>query len=135
MCADLLEFPDIFAQGMVGRHHRPDPGYLGFPHIEHARADRRQQPLMQRRAVVIAVEILMEERKLREGMRAVDDDLDPARASELANLLDGKDLASPVGDVAYVDDLGLRREAFLDAPGEKIETRRRHRKLDLLQND
>ena len=78
--ADLLEFPDIFSQGMVGPHHRPDPGDFGFPHVQHTCADRRQQPLMQRRAVVIAVEILVQERKLREGMRAIDDDFYPPRA-------------------------------------------------------
>src|SRR5262249_15393390 len=120
MSADLLEFPDILAQRMVGAHHRPDPGNFGFPHVEHARSYRGQQPLMERRAVVIAVEILVKERKLREGMRAVDDDLYPPRARQLANLLDGEDLARSVGDVAYVDDLRLRREALLDTTGEKI---------------
>src|SRR5437016_918217 len=68
-------------------------------------------------------------------MRSVDDNFDPARASHLANLFHGKDLAGTVGDVAYVDDLRLRREALLDTLGQKVETWRRHGKLDLLQND
>src|SRR5207249_771890 len=129
----LLEFSNVFAQGMVRPHHRPDVGDFGFPHVEHAGADRGQQPFMQRSAVVIAVEILLAEGKLCEGVRAVDDDLYSAGASQLTDLLYGKNLAGSVGDVAYMDDLRLRREVFFDAVGEKIETGGRDWKLDLLQ--
>ena len=70
---------------------------------------------MERRAVVVAVEVLVLEGELGEGVGAVHHHLDAAGAGHLADLLHGEDLARAVGDVADVDDLGLRRDVFFDA--------------------
>ena len=47
-------------------------------HVEEAGVVRREQPLVQARAVVVALEIAQLEREVRERVRAVDDGQDAA---------------------------------------------------------
>ena len=61
---------------------------------------RREQPLVQARPVIIAVEVRVLEREVREGMRAVNDDFDAALAPHLAYALYGKYLPGEIRDVA-----------------------------------
>ena len=88
---------------------------FALAHVQHARADGRQQPLVQRGAEVVAVQIGVLEGELREGMRAIHNHLDAALASHLADLLHREDLAGAIGDVADVNHLGARRDRLLDA--------------------
>ena len=69
---------------------------------------------MQARAVVVAVEIRVLERKVREGVRAVDDHFDAALAAHLADSLDREYLPGEIGDVANVNDAGARRDRALE---------------------
>ena len=58
---------------------RPDLRDVLPAHVEEAGADRREQPLVQAGAVVVALEVAQLEREVRERVRAVDDRLDAAR--------------------------------------------------------
>ena len=88
-------------------------------HVEEAGADRRQQPLVQAGAVVVALEVAQLEREVREGVRAVDDGLDAARrAPACAMSAHREDLPGQVRDVAEVQHLRLRRDRALEALGQ-----------------
>ena len=85
--------------------------------VEEPGADRREEPLVEARAVVVAFEVVALERKVREGMRAVDEDLDAALARHPDDLADGQDLPGQVRDVRDLDDPGPRR----DRPAEAVD--------------
>ena len=59
--------------------------------VEEPRADRREEPLVQARPVVVALEVVALEREVGEGVRAVDEHLDAALAAE------AHDVAAPGG--------------------------------------
>ena len=105
------------------------------PHIQEARADRREQPLVQARAVEITLEVADLEWKLRVRMRAVDNRRDAARARQSADIAYWKNLPRQIGDVAEVNHFRLRGDRLFDARREIREARRRHGELDLLQHD
>ena len=135
MRADLLELADVLVHLRRRGHHRPDSRDLRAPHIEESGADRRGQPLVQGRPVVVAVEIVALEREMAIGVRPIHDHFDAARAAQLRDPLHRKDLARQVRDVADVDDLRPRRDRLLDAARQVILRRRRHGEGDLLQDD
>ncbi len=74
-------------------HQRPERLDLVAPHVEEAGADRRVQPLVQARAVVVAAELVAREREVRERVRAVDEDLDALRPRQLDDLAHRRDVA------------------------------------------
>ena len=135
MGADLLELADVLVHFRRGRHHRPHLPDLGASHIEEAGPDRCREPLVEARAVVIAVEVALREREMGVRMRAIHDYFDPPRTAQLRDLLHREDLAREIRDVADMNDFGARRDRFLDASRQVVLGRRRHRERDLLQYD
>ncbi len=105
------------------------------PHVQKARAHRRQQPLVQARAVVVALEIGEREREMRERMCAVDDRLDAALAGHPADVADREDLPGEVRDVADVDHFRAWRDRLLEPAKQVRLIGRRHGKRDLLEDD
>ena len=118
-----------------GRRQRPQILDQRPAHVEEAGADRRQQPLVQAGAVVVALEIAQREREVAVGVRAVDDGADAAGAGHPADRLDREDLPGQVGDVADVDHLRARRDGGFEAPRQIVQGRRRDGERDLLQHD
>src|SRR2546430_13389922 len=66
----------LFPYTTLFRSHRPDARDFLLAHVQEARAVRRQQPLVQAGAVVVAVQLVAGEREVCVGVRAVDDRLD-----------------------------------------------------------
>src|SRR5262245_36500646 len=133
--ADLLELSDVCAVLLVRSHQRPAAWDFRLSNIEEARAERRQQPFVQTRAVIVAVQIDVVVLEMREGMRAIHYRLDAARARQLADALDRIDLPAQVGDVAEMDDASARRDAALEDLGDLILTLRRNGDGDFFDDD
>ena len=114
MRADLLEFPDVLHFRRGRRRQWPEVLDILPADIEESCADRREQPLVQRRAVEIALEVRHLEREMRKGVRAVDDRLDVPRARHARDIAHGKELPRQVRDVADVDYFRLRCDRAFD---------------------
>src|SRR5215471_2793698 len=100
---DLLELPDVLPLCRGRGLERPGPGDAVLAHVEKPVADRRAQPLVQARAVIIALEIAKLEWEVRRSMRAVDDCHDAALARHVAQALNWEELPGQVGDVAEME--------------------------------
>ena len=98
-------------------------------HVEEAGVVRRQQPLVQARAVVIHLEVAQLEREVRNRVRAVDDGEDAALAREPREPLHREQLPAEVRDVTEVHHLGLRRDRLLE-PLIQVVLGRRDREVD-----
>ena len=133
--ADLLELPDVGVPRLGGRRERPVALDERAPHVQEPGADRRQQPLVQAGAVVVALEIGQREREVRERMRAIDDRLDAARPGHSTDVAHGEDLPGEIGDVADVDHLRPRRHRLFKPAKQVALIGRRYGKRDLLQDD
>src|SRR5262249_53797998 len=103
----------------------PQAGDFRFTNIKEASAVRRQQPLVQARAVVVAIQIVVFIGEMREGVRAVDNRLDAARARQLADAVGRINLPAPVGDVTEMYDASARRDVALENLDDLILTLRR----------
>ena len=109
-------------QGPEFRDHLPADVQAAVP-------DRRQQPLVEADSVGVALEVPQLERKVPQGVRAVDDrDYSPG-AGQTRNSLHREELGRQVGDVGEMKDLRLRRDRFLK-PLVEIVLCRRHRELE-----
>src|SRR5262249_10658299 len=78
--ADLLELADVGGVLLIRSHQRPQAGDFRLANIQEACAVRRQQPFVQARAVIVAIQIGVFVWEMREKMRAGDYCLDAARA-------------------------------------------------------
>ena len=116
--ADLFVFTDVFVEGRVGAHQRPDRLLFRLADIEKPGADRRQQPLVQAAAEVIAIQVVAFEGKVGEGVCAVDEDLDALLPSQAHHIADRQDLPRKVGDLGELDDFGPGRDRLADAVDE-----------------
>ena len=105
--ANLLELADVVSQLHVGGSERPYLRDQRLPHVEEAGTDGREQPLVQARAVHVALEVGQREREVREGVRSVHDRPDPPRSCRATDVIDREDLTRQVRDVAEVDHLRL----------------------------
>ena len=74
--ADLLVLAHVGRHRRRRRHERPQLRDLLPPLVQEPRADRREQPLEQARAVVVGAELVAREREVRERVRAVHEHLD-----------------------------------------------------------
>ena len=72
------------------RLQRPEPRDVLSAHVQKSGSDRREQPLVQARAVVVAAKIGDLEGELREGVCAVDDRLHPRRRASSQIFFTGK---------------------------------------------
>ena len=117
--ADLLELAHVLVHLGRGRHHRPDLRDLGATDVQESGTDRRREPLVQARPVVIAIQLVAREREMRVRVRSIYDHFNTARSAQLADLLHREDLPGEVRDVADVDDLGTRRDRGFD-PSRQI---------------
>src|SRR6185295_4225996 len=72
MRADFLELADVLRLALGRRRQRPRLLDVLAANVEEAGADRGEQPFVQRRAVVVDLEIAQLEREMRERVRAVD---------------------------------------------------------------
>ena len=120
MRADLLELADVVLLRGGGRHQRPQRRDLLAPHVEEAGADRRQQPLVQAGAVVVAAEIRALNGKCAKACAPSTIGLDAAAPRLVADPLHRKDLAGEIRDVAEVQDLRRRRDRARAAIGEVV---------------
>jgi hypothetical protein len=133
--ADLLELADVVRLGRACGRERPERRDVLAAHIQKARADGREQPFVEARAVEIAAEVARLVGEVREGVRAVDNGLDPAPPRFIADLLHRKDLSGQVGDVAEVQDAGRRGDCAEQPVGEVVLRLRRYRKRDFRKTD
>ena len=85
MGADLFEFTNVGCLFGFRGHERPQFFDLIALDVKQAGALRRVQPLVQTCAEIIATNIALFEIELGEGMRAVDDGLDAASTSHVAD--------------------------------------------------
>src|SRR5262245_28841538 len=120
MRADLLKLADVGAVLLIRSHQRPQAGDFRFANIQEACAVRREQPLVQARAVIVAIKIGVFVGEVRESMRAVNNRLDAARARHPADVFDRIDLPAQVGDVTEMDDAGAWRDVPLENFGDLI---------------
>ena len=78
-----------FADVVVGHaqvgEHGPERRDAILPHVEDAGAERRREPFVQRRAVVVAVEVGDPVLEVRERVRAVDHHGHAARVRHVAD--------------------------------------------------
>ena len=81
------------SRGAVGGHQGPDRLLFRLADIKKSGADRRQQPLVQAAAEVIAFQVVALERQMGEGVGAVDENLDALFPSQSHHVADGQDLA------------------------------------------
>src|SRR5262249_9105800 len=133
--ADLLELADVGGVLLFRSHQRPQAGDFRFANIQEACAVRRQQPFVQARAVIVAIQIGVFVWEMRESVRAVDYRLDAARARHLADAFDRINLPAQVGDVAEMDDACTRRDVALENIGDFIRALRRNRDGDFFDDD
>jgi hypothetical protein len=71
MRADLLVLPHVVHLLDRPGHQRPERLDLLAAYVKEARPDRREQPFVEARAVVVAPQIVAREREVRERVRAV----------------------------------------------------------------
>src|SRR5262245_21435077 len=135
MSADLLELADVGAVLLFRRHQRPEAGDFRFANIKKASAVRRQQPLVQTRAVVVAIQIVVFIGEMREGVRAVDNRLEAASARQLADAFDRINLPAQVGDVTEMYDACARSDIALENLDDLILTLRRNWDGDFFDDD
>ncbi len=135
-CVPISSYFRMFSScDAAARHHRPQRLDLVAPDVEEARPDRGVQPLVQRRAVVVDVEIVAREGEVREGVRAIHEDLDPLLPRHLHDLPHRENLPGEVGDVRDFDDAGARRDRRAELLDDVVVRRRRHLERDLLEDD
>src|SRR5215207_10383699 len=133
--ARLLELADVGVLRPLRGEERPDPGDLVTPDVEHPRPLRRVQPLVQRGAEVVAIQIVALELELREGVRAVDNRLGAAPPRQLADVADGRDLPRQVNRVRDEDEPRARSEAGLVGGRDLRRVFRRDGNTDELETD
>src|SRR4051812_16025421 len=114
MCSNLLVLPDVIILSLRSSHERPELRLFFFSHIKKSGSDRREQPLVKTRPVVIGSELVTREREMRERMRAVDENFDSARLREVDELPDRHYLPSEIRNVRNLDDLRVRRDCRLE---------------------
>jgi hypothetical protein len=109
MRADLLELADVRSSACAGGHQRPDLRDLVLADVEHSGAVRRQQPFVQRCAVVIAIQIVacLNGNCAKACAPSTITSMPRLRA-KLTDLFDRENLAGEIGDVAEVDDARAR---------------------------
>ena len=104
VCAALSATHDLCLVAALGRGlHRPRLRDAIPADVQEAGSGRRQQPLVEAGAVVIAAEVARLVRKVRKGVRTVDDRLDAAAPGLVAHLLYREDLSGEVRDVTEVE--------------------------------
>ena len=105
MRTGMADPQDLIRVFLPSNDQRPEIRHLLFLHIQQAGTQRRTQPLMQRAAVIIAVQIGYAELKMRYGMGTIHTNLHPAGMRHIADLSDRQDLAGNIDDVRYQDQL------------------------------
>ena len=92
------------------------------------------QPLLEARAVVVALKVAQLEREVRHGLRAVADRHESTLTCQTAKPLHGEKLTGRVRDVAKMQDSGARCNCPFE-PLVEVVLRRRHRERNLRQRD
>src|SRR5207247_7725478 len=131
--ADLFEFADVRCLLGFRGHERPEFVDLIALDVKHAGAFRRIEPFVQTGAEVIATEVALFEIELGEGMRAVDDRLNAAGPRQIADCLNGSDLAGDVDHVRDQDEPGAIGDSFFKRGGDLAEILWRNRNLNQLE--
>src|SRR4030095_5728404 len=96
MGPDLLKFANIAPILILARHQGPNLRDLFLLYIQHPRAFRGVEPFVEGSAEVIAIEVAAVEIELGERVSPVNNGLDAAGPSHLADLLDRVDLAREI---------------------------------------
>ncbi len=135
MSTDLLVLPDILVLGGRRSHQGPERPLLRLPDIEEAGADRRQQPLVETGAVVVAVEVIPLEREVGKGMGAVHEHFDAERPGKGDQLLHRHDVAAQVRDVGNLDDPGAGSHRSLEPVHDLLLVLRRNGERNLVEHD
>src|SRR2546425_12754674 len=99
MRADLLELPDISDLLLGDGLQRPQLGNVLAADVQESCPVRREQPLVQARAVEIGLEVAQLEREMRDRVRAVDDRQEAALPRQATELLHPEAPSRQVRDV------------------------------------
>src|SRR5450756_1930516 len=135
MSADLLVLPDVVVLSRSRGHERPEILLLVLPHVQESSAHRGEQPLVKTRSVIVALEIVALERKVRERVRAIHEHFDSQRARHLHDLPHRHDLPCEVRHVRDLDHLRARSYCRSELFYDVIVRRRRDLERDLLHDD
>ena len=135
MRADFFELANVLVHPLWRGHQRPMLLDAVFAHVQHASANGGGEPLVQARAVEIAVHVRKLERHVRERVRSVHDAGDAPRARQRANLPDGHNLARHEHHVGHVNHARARRDSLLEHPHQVRGVAHRHGVIQLLEHD
>src|SRR5687768_7390709 len=114
MRPDLLELSDVVVLILRRRHERPQLLLFVLSDIEESSADRRQQPFVEARPVVVGAEIIALEWEMRERVSPIDQNFDSARPREIDELANRHDLAGEIRDVRNLYDSRPRSDGCLE---------------------
>ena len=92
-------------------------------------------PLVEARAVVVGAELVARERKVREGVRTVDEHLDAMRLRQLDDLAHRRDVARQEADVHDLDHARRRRDRRRDLIDVRLHALDRRLDLHPLEHD
>src|ERR1051326_1371389 len=121
MRADLFEFANIAFLLVFGSKQGPDLGDLVTLNIKKSGPFRRVEPLVQRRAEVVAVQVFLFEIKLRERVRAVDDRFDAVTAGHLTYGFHRRDLAGDIYLMSNLNQARARRNGPFKRGGDLLD--------------
>src|SRR5262249_23135808 len=135
MRPNLLELADVAVLLLLGRKERPQSGDLVAANVEHSRAVRGTQPLVQARGVVVASKVAELEIQMGEGMRPIDDDRNAILAGHRDHITDWADLPRDVDYVAHEDHPRLGRDVLLEEADNLAEVLAGEGNLELLERN
>src|SRR5439155_24967205 len=135
MSPNLLVLPDVVVLSRSGRHQRPEIFLLVLAHVQEAGTHRREKPFVQARSVIITLEIVALEWKVRKRVRTIHEHLDSERTRQLDDLTHRHYLTGEIGDVCYFDDLGPRCDRSTELLYEIVVRGRWNLEGNLLQHD
>src|SRR5437867_4373385 len=125
---DLLVFADVVFLFYCTGHQWPERFDLVAADVEESRSDRRHEPLVQTRAVIVAAQLIAREWEVRERVRTVNEHLDPLWPREVHDLAHGRDVARHEADVHRFYNFCARRncagnllDVVLGGPWRRLE--------------
>src|ERR1700728_411168 len=110
MRAGMLEFPIIAGGSACAAINGPELLNAVAPHIENSSTEGCSEPLVERSAVIVTVQVRKSIIELAEGVRGVDHHRYATRVSHIANGAHWQDVPGDVHHVGYHQQTRLSRQ-------------------------
>ncbi len=120
MRAHMVELANIVVRVVGLAEERPQARDPVAPHVEQAVPQRRPQPLVEARAVVVAAEVRDPEVEMREGVGAIHHHRHAVRVRHVADFPDREDLPRDVHQVGHHQEPRAGTEAALVEPDNLV---------------